>query len=86
MPDEADNGLLHDSCTISMAKTGQPNTGGSQFFLIPEDSNPSHLDGVHTVFGTITSGCSYVTQISEVQTDSNDKPLADVILESAVIL
>ena len=86
IPDEADNGLLHDSCVISMAKTNNPNTGGSQFFLIPEDSNPSHLDGVHTVFGTITSGCSYVTQISEVQTDSNDKPLADVILESAVIL
>jgi len=86
IPDEADNGLLHDSCVISMAKTSAENTGGSQFFLIPEDSNPSHLDGVHTVFGTITSGCSYVTQISEVPTDSNDKPLADVILESAVIL
>jgi cyclophilin family peptidyl-prolyl cis-trans isomerase len=68
-----------------MAKTSAENTGGSQFFLIPEDSNPSHLDGVHTVFGTITSGCDYVTQISEVQTDSNDKPISDVILQSVVI-
>ena len=31
--DEADNGYVHDPCTISMAKTSQPNTGGSQFFL-----------------------------------------------------
>ena len=85
IPDEADNGLLHDSCVISMAKTSAENTGGSQFFLIPADSNPTHLDGVHTVFGTITSGCSYVTQISEVATDSSDKPITDVILESVII-
>jgi cyclophilin family peptidyl-prolyl cis-trans isomerase len=85
IPDEADNGLLHDACVISMAKTSAENTGGSQFFLIPEDSNPTHLDGVHTVFGTITSGCDYVTQISEVQTDNNDKPISTVILESVVI-
>ena len=85
VPDEADNGLVHDSCVISMAKTGDPNTGGSQFFLIPEDSNPIHLDGIHTVFGTITSGCGYVTQISEVSVDGNDKPFSDVILESVVI-
>ena len=68
MPDEADNGLLHNPCTISMAKTSSPHTGGSQFFLIPQDSNPSHLDGVHTVFGDITDGCDYVTSISEVLT------------------
>ena len=85
IPDEADNGLVHDSCVISMAKTNDPNTGGSQFFLIPEDSNPTHLDGIHTVFGTITSGCDYVTQISDVPTDGEDKPLSDVILQSVVI-
>ena len=85
VPDEADNGLLHDSCTISMAKTSNPNTGGSQFFLIPQDSNPSHLDGVHTVFGTITSGCNHVTAISEVPTDSNSKPLSDVVIQSVSI-
>ena len=85
VPDEADNGLLHDSCVISMAKTSAENTGGSQFFLIPQDSNPTHLDGVHTVFGTITSGCGYLTQMSEVATDSSDKPITDVILESVII-
>ncbi|GIR77310.1 MAG: hypothetical protein CM15mP79_2470 [Methanobacteriota archaeon] len=39
LPDEVDNGRLHDVCTLSMAKTNSPHTGGSQFFLIPEDSN-----------------------------------------------
>ena len=39
VPDEANNGLVHTSCTISMAKTSMPNTGGSQFFLMPDDIN-----------------------------------------------
>ena len=86
VPDEADNGLVHDSCTISMAKTSNPNTGGSQFFLIPEDSSPDHLDGVHTVFGSITSGCNHVTSISEVPTGAQDKPVNDVTLISVDII
>ena len=69
-----------------MANTGQPNSGGSQFFLIPEDSEPSHLDGVHTVFGEITSGCNHVTAISEVPTGAQDKPVNDVTLLSVDII
>jgi cyclophilin family peptidyl-prolyl cis-trans isomerase len=69
-----------------MAKTSSPNTGGSQFFLIPEDSTPSWLDGQHTVFGTIIAGCEAVTIISEVQTGSNDRPTNPVNLESAILL
>lgn len=91
LPDEADNGLLHESCTISMAKTSQPNTGGSQFFLIPEDSAPDWLDGQHTVFGSIVSGCDVVTSISEVPThdgsgnDPADRPVNPVVLISAAL-
>ena len=77
IPDEANNGLIHSPCTISMAKTSQPNTGGSQFFLIPQDSNPSHLDGVHTVFGEIVDGCEFVTSISEVQTGGSQGSTPD---------
>ncbi len=88
--DEADNGLLHDTCVISMAKTSAPHTGGSQFFLIPEDSNegngPGWLDGVHTVFGNITSGCDHVTSISNLTTGQGDKPVSEVVIESAVFL
>jgi cyclophilin family peptidyl-prolyl cis-trans isomerase len=83
MPDEADNGLVHDSCVISMAKTSNPNTGGSQFFIVPEDSEPSHLDGVHTVFGEITEGCEHVTTISEVATDGSDRPITPVTIYNA---
>ena len=86
LPDEADNGLLHESCTISMAKTSQPHTGGSQFFLIPEDSAPEWLDGKHTVFGSILSGCDVVTSISEVPTDDGDRPINPVVLISAVLI
>ncbi len=82
MPDEADNGLIHTPCTISMAKTSPPHTGGSQFFLIPEDSTPNWLDEVHTVFGEITDGCEHVTSISDIPTDSGDKPINPVTLLS----
>ena len=86
LPDETNSGLLHDICTISMAKTGQPNTGGSQFFMIPEDSNggqgPSWLDGQHTVFGRIIDGCEHIKDISEVPTtgQSNSDPVNSVTL------
>ena len=98
IPDEADNGRNHEVCTISMAKTSAANTGGSQFFLIPSDSNdgngPSWLDGVHTVFGKITSGCNHVDSISHVDTPnstpeedgSGDTPKQEVKLVSATFV
>ena len=83
--DEADNGLTHQPGVISMAKTSSPNTGGSQFFIVPEDSNPSHLDGVHTVFGKVSSGLSSVTAISDVSTGDNDRPTYEVRLLTVTI-
>jgi peptidyl-prolyl cis-trans isomerase B (cyclophilin B) len=84
--DEANNGLTHQPGVLSMAKTSAANTGGSQFFIVPEDSNPDHLDGVHTVFGKVSSGLSLVTDISEVDTqDGNDTPLYEVRLLSVSI-
>ena len=83
--DEANNGLTHEPGALSMAKTSAANTGGSQFFIVPEDSNPSHLDGVHTVFGKVSSGLSAVTDISDVETGSDDRPLYDVRLLSVSI-
>ena len=83
--DEANNGLTHQPGALSMAKTSAANTGGSQFFIVPEDSNPTHLDGVHTVFGKVSSGLSSVTDISEVETGSDDRPLYEVRLLSVSI-
>ena len=84
LPDEADNNLTHVPCMLSMAKTGQPNTGGSQFFIMPDDiTQHTWLDGVHTVFGKVISGCEHVTTISQVSTDSNDRPVVPVIIVTA---
>jgi len=86
LPDEANNGLTHTPGALSMAKTSMPNTGGSQFFIVPSDSTPSHLDGVHTVFGYVTVGLDSITEMSEVDTNSNDKPIHDVRIESISIV
>jgi len=80
IPDEADNGLLHSPGMLAMAKTSAANTGGSQFYIVPTGSTPSHLDGIHTVFGQVVSGQNHVDAIQGVPTDSEDVPLDDVRL------
>ena len=85
LPDEANNGLNHTPGALSMAKTSAANTGGSQFFIVPSDSSPSHLNGVHTVFGYVTGGLDHIDMISEVETGSNDRPLYDVTIMNITI-
>jgi len=64
---------------LAMANAG-PNTNGSQFFVVTAESCP-WLDGKHTVFGRVTSGMDVVDEISQVETDANDKPRDDVTIE-----
>ena len=52
---------------VSMANTGSPNSSGSQFFIVHNDSR--HLDGKYTVFGRVVSGIDVVDAIAQVQTD-----------------
>jgi cyclophilin family peptidyl-prolyl cis-trans isomerase len=68
---------------LAMANAG-PNTNGSQFFIVTADSCP-WLDGLHTVFGTVTSGMDVVDAISHVDTDMQDRPLGDVRIESVAV-
>ena len=82
VPDEAENGLEHLECSVSMAKTSQPNSGGSQFFIVPSDVTTPWLDGIHTVFGKVTEGCESITTLSKVSTDSRNKPNSDVVIIS----
>jgi peptidyl-prolyl cis-trans isomerase A (cyclophilin A) len=78
--DEFHDELTHDSsCKLSMANRG-PDTNGSQFF-ITLDAQP-HLDGRHAVFGEVTDGMDVVREIGDVDTDGDDRPREDVILES----
>jgi peptidylprolyl isomerase len=69
--------------TISMANAG-PNTGGSQFFINLVDN--SFLDTKHPAFGEVVEGMDIVDEIAKVETDGNDKPLEDVVIEKAKVL
>ena len=63
IPDELKgNNYKHEVGALSMAHAG-PNTGGSQFFIVLNEANTRHLNGVHTVFGKVTSGLDVVKQI-----------------------
>ena len=96
IPDEADNGFEHHPGILSMAKTQYPNTGGSQFFFVDRDSTPSHLDGIHTVFGAAiagsidgqnVSGIDVIDAISQVQIGNYDRPVYEVkILRAEIVV
>ena len=68
---------------LAMANAG-PNTNGSQFFIVTADACP-WLDGLHTVFGQVTSGMDVVDTISHVDTDMQDRPLAEIRIESVAV-
>jgi peptidyl-prolyl cis-trans isomerase B (cyclophilin B) len=58
----AGNPHTHKVGALSMAHAGK-NTGGSQFFIVLSEANTRHLNGVHTVFGQVTSGLDVVSKI-----------------------
>jgi peptidyl-prolyl cis-trans isomerase B (cyclophilin B) len=57
------NPRRHQVGALSMAHAGK-NTGGSQFFMVLDEGNTRHLDGVHTVFGKVTEGLDVMRTIS----------------------
>jgi cyclophilin family peptidyl-prolyl cis-trans isomerase len=68
---------------LAMANAG-PNTNGSQFFIVTAEACP-WLDGLHTVFGRVTSGMDVVDTISRVDTDMQDRPLDAVTISSVAV-
>lgn len=80
--DEIHANNKNDVGTISMANAG-PNTNGSQFFINVAPNN--FLDGKHTVFGRVTAGMDTVKAIENTATNSGDRPLEAIIINSITL-
>ncbi len=70
-----ENNLKHKRGVISMARTNDPNSAGSQFFIMVKES--SQLDGKYAAFGNVIEGMEIVDEIVSAERDSADKPLKD---------
>ena len=69
------NTIKHNRGIVSMARSADPNSAGSQFFIVQKDSN--FLDGQYTVFGRLVTEESFETldKIAAVETGTNDRPI-----------
>ncbi|MBL9078838.1 MAG: peptidylprolyl isomerase [Planctomycetes bacterium] len=80
------NDLKHLRGTLSMARSNDPNSAGSQFFLVHKDS--AHLDGKYSAFGNLEKGADVLDAIANVRCGGpqDSTPLQPVVLLSTVIL
>lgn len=67
------NDLMHTEGVLSMARAQDPNSAGSQFFIMHK--NAPHLDGQYAAFGKVVEGMDVVNEIAECDTDYYDNPL-----------
>ena len=79
-----ENNIKHTPGVISMARTNDPNSAGSQFFIMHQ--NAPHLDGSYAAFGKVVSGMDVVNEIAETKTDWFDKPYEDMVMEKVEII
>ncbi|MFT2111616.1 peptidylprolyl isomerase [Marinomonas sp. 2405UD68-3] len=93
---EADNGLTNEIGTLAMARTMDPHSASSQFFInVGNNGFLNHKSKTtngwgYAVFGKVTAGIDVVNKIKEVETTTKsghqDVPVEDVIIESAEII
>lgn len=70
-----ENNMKHERGVISMARTQDPNSAGSQFFIMVAEA--PHLDGEYAAFGKVIEGMETVDAIVSVERDSSDKPIKE---------
>ena len=78
-----DNPLKHEKGVISMARSMDPNSAGSQFFIMHEAA--PHLDGQYAAFGKVIEGLDVVDEIASVETGFQDAPVDKVIMEKVEV-
>ncbi|MDO5438923.1 MAG: peptidylprolyl isomerase [Erysipelotrichaceae bacterium] len=78
------NNLKHTAGVLSMARAYDPNSAGSQFFIMHKDA--PHLDGQYAAFGKLVSGMEVVDRIAMVPTDFRDKPFEPQVIESMTVV
>ena len=79
-----DNPIKHTRGVISMARSSNPDSASSQFFIVHKTS--PHLDGQYAAFGWVVDGMDVVDAIADVSTDPNDRPLLSVVIDRALLL
>lgn len=70
-----ENTLAHERGVLSMARSKDPDSAGSQFFIMVEEA--THLDGDYAAFGKVIEGMDVVDKVVAVERDGSDKPLEE---------
>ena len=78
------NDLKHTRGVLSLARTMDPNSAGSQFFIMHQDA--PHLDGQYAAFGKLTSGFDVLDAIASVPTDWMDRPKKEQKIKTIEII
>lgn len=77
------NNLKHDRGVLSMARTMNPNSAGSQFFIMVKNS--PHLDGQYAAFGKVIEGMEEVDKIVNAKRNSQDRPYEDQKMKKVTV-
>ena len=77
------NDLKHTRGVLSMARTRNPNSAGSQFFIMHQDS--PHLDGQYAAFGKVIEGMDVVDEIASGYVDYEDRPQVEQVISKMTV-
>ena len=81
------NDTKHERGVLSMARTNDPNSAGSQFFIcVAGNEKVRFLDGKYSAFGIVESGYEVAEAISKLPRDARDKPKEPVVMKSVKIV